>query len=118
LTRPVFSSALGGRNCGSLTAMAVTRSVAKLSVLADTSRSCGSSADTHVSMSPSSLTRQLEFANTTTSSSERSESALVTLNALTGDSSSPPLPSESCTVPDSSVVLSTSSGVFSRRGSA
>ena len=44
----LFSSALGGRYFGSLTAIAVLRSVAKLSVHAETRRSCGSSAETHV----------------------------------------------------------------------
>ena len=112
LTSPSFASALGGRYFGSSTATAVRRSVAKLSVLAEISRSSGSSALTHSAISPSSLTRQLEFWNTTTSPSERSESARVTLKALIGNSVVPPVPSESSAVPSSSVVLSVSSGVF------
>ncbi len=47
-----------------------------------------------------------------TSPSERSESARVMLKAFIGNSSVPPVPSDSSAAPSSSVGLSVSSGVF------
>ena len=101
------------RYFSSLTAIAVTRSVAKSSTEALISRLSASSFETHSGTSPSSRTTQLEFFHTTTLSSDFSESVTVVLVTLTGTVS--PLRTA---VPARCVTLSTSSGVFSRRSGA
>ena len=98
----------GGRYFGSLTAIAVTRSVAKYSTLAVISRSSGSSADTQSGTSSRSKTRQLELTKETTSSSDLAESARVIWVPLTGSAESAP----SAASPAARVTESTSMGVF------
>ena len=95
-----------------MTAIASERSVAKTSVEAEIRRPSGSSASTQSGTSPSSMTRHRVLTNTTTSSSERFESALVMLVALTSRLSTSPVAGLSLSaVPASRVVLSVSSGV-------
>ncbi len=109
---PSFGAASAGRFAKSLTGRAVRRSVAKVSVLAESNVLDGSSAATQSGALPSgSRTRQLEFWKRTTSPVLSSESACVMLVALTGVVSSPSGPATWAS-PDSRVTVSTSRGVF------
>ena len=91
-----------------MTAIAVTRSVAKLSTLAVIRRSSGSSAATHGGTSSRSNTRQLELTKTTTSSVDLAELERVSCVPLTGAAASAP----TAAWPAAFVVESTSMGVF------
>ena len=110
LTRPSCGSAPAPTYFSSFTARAVTRFVAKRSVLAVTSLLSGSVSSTQSGAVPSgSWTRQENVLKTTTSEVEASPSATVRLTALTG---APDPVGRAVAFPVSFVVVLTSRGVF------